>query len=147
MVDPETAKLLFEDSVFQLMNLSFDFQIKGNELKTSLFHYKINFDIELVEIFHFVKSDYIFGFKNMLRALIAQIRDPQFLSTNLLIKRPMLVPFLINSVEQLFSVMPYQKIKSYSLIRLIEEIYDTLLVLLKCNLYYTDFVEYKRPLL
>ena len=103
-------------------------------------HYKINFDVEVTEIFHFVKADYLAGFKNILRALIANIRDPQILSTNSIIKKPMLIPFLINSIEQLFIAMPYQKIKSYSLIRLIEEVYDLLLVAIKCNLYYLQFV-------
>lgn len=104
-------------------------------------------DVQLTEIYHFVKADYIAGFKNILRALTANVRDPQILSTNLIIKKPMLIPFLISSVEQLFTATPYQKIKSYSLIRLIEEVYDILLVAIRSNIYYADFLESKKSLL
>lgn len=47
---------------------------------------------------------------------------------------------------ELLSFIPYEKIKSSSLLRLCEEIYDLLLAAIKCNLYYSDFIELKKPL-
>ena len=56
----------------------------------------------------------------------------------------MLIPLLISSVQQILAVLPYHKIKSQSMVKLIEEIYDMLLVGVRSNVYYSVFVECKK---
>lgn len=93
-----------------------------------------------------MKSDYIVGIKNIIRSLTTHIKDPKILATNEIIKKPHLISSLVFGLGELLGFMPYEKIKSSSLLRLCEEIYDLLLAAIKCNLYYSDFIELKKPL-
>lgn len=53
--------------------------MKDNEINSVLIYQKQGIDMELAEIFHAVKSDYVAGLKNILRALITIVKDPKML--------------------------------------------------------------------
>ena len=59
----------------------------------------------------------------------------------------MLIPLLISSIEQLFMVMPYHKIPNQNLVKLLEEIYDCLLIAVRSTVYYSTFNECKQSLI
>lgn len=64
-----------------------------------------------------------------------------------LISSPDLIPILINALRSLNVVVNYNQIKSTSLIRLIEEMMNCLILALKTSYYYQNFKTLKEELI
>ena len=147
VVDKETSKVLYEDVLADLINVCLELELKGNDLNTPLIFYKNNCDAEICEYFHGIKADTLCALMNCLRALVNNVKDAKALSSNRIIQKPMMIPLLVSSVQQILSQVPYHKIKSPSLIKLIEETYNTLIVAIRSNVYYSTFAECRKELI
>lgn len=127
--------------------MCFELELKGNELQTPLIYYKTNCDIEICEVFHGIKADTVSALMNCIMALQGHVKDPKELAANPIIQKPAMIPMLISSVYQMFNQLPYHKIKSPSLIKVIEEIYNTLIVTIRFNVFYSAFSQCRKELI
>lgn len=57
-----------------------------------------------------------------MRSIFIQFKDRQMISANSILNNPALIPSLIKNLNDLLDKVPYYKIKSPSLVKLIEEI-------------------------
>jgi hypothetical protein len=82
-----------------------------------------------------------------MRTVFTQFKDSKMIKTSAVLGSPALIPSLINALFQLFANVHYHKIKSPSLIKLIEEILILGIQAVKNSFYFPQFLECKQALL
>jgi hypothetical protein len=79
-----------------------------------------------------------------LRILFQFFKNPITLASHPFTNNLDLTSILISAIYQLFKHIAYHKIKSTSLLKLLEEILNTLLIIVKSNYYYTILEKVKK---
>lgn len=82
-----------------------------------------------------------------MRTIFVQFKDAKMISASAVLNSPALIPSLINALYELLSKVPYHKISSNSLIKLIEEILNLLIIAVRNSFYFSHFLEYKQAVL
>jgi hypothetical protein len=88
-----------------------------------------------VNIFHFIKADYIEAVFFLMRIVFLQFKDIKMIKANAVLNNPSLIPSLINALNELFNKIPYTKIKQLSLMKIIEEIIKNCIISVR-NIHY-----------
>lgn len=82
-----------------------------------------------------------------MRTIFQYYKDPKILSTHHIIKNKDLLLILINSIYSINLYCPHYQIRSPSLIKLMEEILNCILLAVKSNYYYDILVDKKKELI
>lgn len=145
--DMQTIKLLFGEDITQVLSQSFALTFPHNEISTTIIYFRRNQDMELVEQLHSIKADYMAGLGTLKRTLLQNFKEPKMLASNSIMQSPVLIPSLIGSVSELLSKLPYNCIKSQSLVKLVEEILQVLIISVRNNYFYKLFLDNKQAIL